>query len=43
MVACDTAVRLAGLDIDVVRPLFDEILGLATLWRQADGAQIIYL
>jgi peroxiredoxin family protein len=43
MVACDTAIRLAGLDIDVVRPLFDEILGLATLWRQAEGAQILYL
>jgi peroxiredoxin family protein len=43
MVVCDTAVRLAGLDVDVVRPLVDEILGLATLWRQAEGAQILYI
>jgi peroxiredoxin family protein len=43
MVVCDTAVRLAGLDIDAVRSYFDEVLGLATLWRQADGAQILYI
>jgi peroxiredoxin family protein len=43
VVACDTAVRLAGLDPDVVRPYVDEILGLATLWKDAAGAQIVYI
>jgi peroxiredoxin family protein len=43
LVVCDTAVRLAGLEAAVVRPYVDEILGLATLWRQAEGAQIIYI
>lgn len=43
LVVCDTAVRLAGLDVDAVRPYVDEILGLATLWRQAEGAQVIYI
>jgi peroxiredoxin family protein len=43
LVVCDTAIRLAGLDADTVRPYVDEILGLATLWKNAEGAQIIYI
>ncbi len=43
MVACDTAIRLAGLELDAVRPYVDEIIGLASLWRQADGAQMLYI
>jgi peroxiredoxin family protein len=43
LVVCDTAVRLAGLDIDAVRPYVDEVIGLATLWRQAEGAQVLYI
>jgi hypothetical protein len=36
-------VRLAGLDTQAVLPYVDEILGLATLWKRAEGAQIIYV
>ncbi len=43
VVACDTAVRLAGLDSQVVLPYVDEIVGLATLWKRAEGGQIIYV
>jgi peroxiredoxin family protein len=43
VVACDTAVRLAGLDNTAVLPYVDEIIGLATLWKRAEGAQIIYV
>lgn len=43
LVVCDTAVRLAGLEAETVRPYVDEILGLATLWRQAEGAQVLYI
>jgi peroxiredoxin family protein len=43
VVACDTAVRLAGLDSDAVSPYVDAIIGLATLWKNAEGAQIIYI
>ncbi|MHB1846233.1 MAG: hypothetical protein ACYCWW_15530, partial [Deltaproteobacteria bacterium] len=43
LVACDTAIRLAGLELDHVRPLVDEVIGLAALWRRAEGAQIVYI
>ena len=43
MVTSETAVRLAGLDLDTVRPYVDEIVGLATLWKRAEGAQLLYI
>ncbi len=43
LVVCDTAVRLAGLELEAVQPYVDEVLGLATLWRQAEGAQLLYI
>lgn len=39
----ETAVRLAGLDLEFVRPYVDEIVGLATLWKRAEGAQLLYI
>jgi peroxiredoxin family protein len=43
IVTCETAIRLAGLDLDTVRPYVDEIIGLATLWKRSEGAQILYI
>jgi peroxiredoxin family protein len=43
IVTSETAVRLAGLDLDTVRPYVDEIIGLATFWKRAEGAQILYI
>jgi peroxiredoxin family protein len=43
VVTCETAVRLAGLDLDTVRPYVDEVIGLATFWKRAEGAQLIYI
>ncbi len=43
LVVCDTAIRLAGLEIDQLRPIVDEVIGLAALWKQAEGAQIVYI
>jgi peroxiredoxin family protein len=40
---CETAIRLAGLDVDTVRPYVDEIMGLATLWKRAEGAHLLYI
>jgi peroxiredoxin family protein len=35
VVACETAVRLAGLDPDAIRALLDEVTTLPSLWRIA--------
>ncbi len=43
IVTCETAIRLAGLDLDTVRPYVDEIIGLATFWKRAEGAQLLYI
>jgi len=43
IVTTEPAIRLAGLELDFVRPYVDEITGLATLWKQAEGAQVLYL
>ena len=43
LVVCDTALRLAGLDEAQLCPFVDEVVGLAALWRESDGAQIIYI
>ena len=40
---CETAIRLAGLDLDTVRPYVDEVIGLATFWKRAEGAQLLYI
>ncbi len=41
VVACDTAVRLAGLDPDAIRGSMDGIVTLPSLWKLAhDGVQI---
>lgn len=42
VVACDTAVRLAGLDPDAIRGAVDRIVTLPQLWKTAhDGAQVV--
>ncbi len=43
VVACDTAVRLAGLDPAAVAPALDGIVGLPELWRLARAGQAIAL
>ncbi len=41
VVACDTAVRLAGLEPDAIRESLDRIVTLPALWKAArDGRQI---
>ncbi len=41
VVACDTAVRLAGLEPDAIRGAVDRIVTLPALWKAArDGRQI---
>jgi peroxiredoxin family protein len=39
VVACDTAVRLAGLEPGAVRPLLDDVTTLPSLWRTARAGQ----
>jgi len=42
VVACDTAVRLAGLDADAARAALDGIVTLPQLWKTAqDGAHVV--
>ena len=43
IVTTEPAIRLAGLDDGLVRQYVDEITGLAKLWKQAEGAQVLYL
>ncbi len=41
VVACDTAVRLAGLEPDAIRESLDRIVTLPALWKAArDGRQL---
>ncbi len=41
VVACDTAVRLAGLEPDAIRGVVDRIVTLPALWKAArDGRQV---
>jgi hypothetical protein len=43
VVACDTAVRLAGLDPAAVEPLLDGIDTLASMWKTArDGRSLTF-
>ncbi len=42
LVACDTTVKLCGLDPDeLTGATLDEVLGLATIWRLTDGARTL--
>jgi peroxiredoxin family protein len=42
VVACDTAVRLAGLDPEALLPSIDRIVTLPSLWKAAlDGRQLV--
>jgi peroxiredoxin family protein len=42
VVACDTAVRLAGLDPDAIRGTLDGVVSLPELWKLArDGRQLV--
>ncbi len=43
VVACDTAVLLAGLAPDAVRPLLDGLDTLPSLWREAQGGRPIVI
>jgi peroxiredoxin family protein len=41
VVACDTAVRLAGLEHDDIRPHIDAIATLPSLWREAQSGRAL--
>lgn len=41
VVACDTAVRLAGVDPASARAALDGVVGLPTLWRAAQAGQAL--
>jgi peroxiredoxin family protein len=42
VVACDTAVRVAGIDPDALRPAIDRFVTLPSLWKAAqDGRSIL--
>lgn len=41
VVACDTAVRLAGLDPDAICTALDGIASLPSLWRSARDGQLV--
>jgi len=41
VVACETAVRLAGLDPEVVRPRLDALEPLTSLWRLAQQGRAL--
>ncbi len=41
VVACDTAVRLAGLDPQAVVPPLDALVSLPSLWRIAQGGRAL--
>ncbi len=43
VVACDTAVRLAGLDPDRIRGALDEVTTLPSLWRLARAGRTLAL
>jgi peroxiredoxin family protein len=41
LLACDTTVRLSGLDAKALEGTLDEVLGLASLWRLTAGARTL--
>jgi peroxiredoxin family protein len=41
VVACDTALRLAGLDPQAVVPPFDAVVSLPSLWRLAQAGRAL--
>jgi hypothetical protein len=43
IVTTELAIRLAGLEPDFVRSYVDAITGLATLWQESEGAQVLYI
>ncbi len=43
LVACDTAVRLAGLDPETIRPAIDGIASLPSLWKAAREGQLVVI
>ncbi|OFX24034.1 MAG: hypothetical protein A2V77_08685 [Anaeromyxobacter sp. RBG_16_69_14] len=43
VVACDTALRLAGLEPRTVVPLFDEVMSLPSMWRLAQAGRALTL
>jgi hypothetical protein len=43
LVACDTAVRLAGLDPAAVRPGLDGLESLPELWRRAQQGRLVVI
>jgi peroxiredoxin family protein len=43
VVACDTAVRLAGLPLETARSTLDRVVGLPELWRLAQSGQALSL
>lgn len=42
-VACDSTVKLCGLDPDDLSRVLDEVMGLASIWRLTDGARVLTL
>lgn len=43
LIACETVARIAGVEPDPLRELVDEVVGLASVVRLMDGAQVLYL
>jgi peroxiredoxin family protein len=41
VVACDTAVRLAGLDPSALSGIVDRVVGLLQLWLEARGGRLL--
>ena len=41
VVACDTAVRLAGLDASAVLPMLDGLESVPELWRQGRDGRVV--
>src|SRR5947208_2730650 len=39
VVACDTTVKICGLNPDELGARLDEVMGLASLWRLTEGAR----
>ncbi len=40
-IACDTMLKLCGLDADDLGKRIDEVMGLASIWRLTDGARAL--
>ncbi|WP_338866879.1 hypothetical protein [Myxococcus stipitatus] len=43
VIACDTTVRLCGLEPETLKGPLDEVMGLASLWRLTQGARTLTL